>query len=157
MSAEILELERDIQRIERGQRRVLVTSFMLLAVRLRDQLASLPTGDAVLETVPPFRQVLAEAILGGYRWALAQLAEVRHLAGGPTERASVCSAFEGYEDLSVFHNLSRLCARFGRASTKPLVRSLDAVDDTLYRIIETKDRLVDLTAGASPSRTRSTP
>jgi len=141
MSMEILKLERHIERIERTQPRLLVASYMLLAVRLRDRLASLSERDLAPETMPSFSRLLTEATSRAYRWAVRELSEMRLFVSKGAKDASEFTRPIRFEDLSVFHDLSRVCARSGDVSTQQLVRTLDAIDDTLYRLFETKDRI----------------
>jgi hypothetical protein len=144
LSTEIFGLERDVEDAEPGERRLLMAAYLLVAMTLRDRLTRVSCEPhATLVAMPSFDRLLAEAALGAYRWAVTQVSEVRHLANG--QSGSPSSQWIPVEDLCVFHDLGRLWASFGGASGRSLVKTLDAIDEVIYRLLKTRDQIEQLT------------
>jgi hypothetical protein len=137
MSAELFELERQLQDVQRGQPRVLVASYLLAAAALRNHLNRVSARPSVIG-IAAFDRLLAESTLEAYRWAVVQLAEVRHCMSGQGK----CRFQPTPPDaLSVFHDLSRVCAVSDDLSRERLVDTLNAIDDAIDRLIDTRTRI----------------
>jgi len=67
MSVEILRLERSVEDGGRGEPRLLMASYLLAAVTLRDQLIRISGSPESITEIPCFGRFLAEATLGAYR------------------------------------------------------------------------------------------
>jgi hypothetical protein len=140
MSVQILRLETLLEDIEREPYQALSASYVKAAIVLRDLLVRASGVPNVLaDEMPSFDHRLSEAVLWAYRWAVVQLSELRQFIAKPVPTGSRSIPLEA---LSVFHDLSDLCAASGRSSdANVLVQTLRAVDDTLYRLIELRDRI----------------
>jgi hypothetical protein len=136
MSAHILRLEGHLEELPPGRLQSLVSTNVRAAMVLRDLLVRvsyMPQPRAVAD----FYERLSKATLCTFRWAVVHVAEVRHLFGA-RELTGVRAIPLGA--LSAFHDLSELCASSDDAEAPHLV-TLQAINDTLFRLIETRDRI----------------
>jgi len=95
------------------------------------------TPNAIPDAVPAFDGALAEAVEWASRWAVAQLEDVRGRFAGEDRGVSTIPL----EALSVFHELASACAPPATPAGVAMLRRLRAIDDTLYRLIELRDRI----------------
>lgn len=143
MSARITLLEAHLHELPPGRLETFVCTYVRSARTLRELLVRASSLPNIVPTAPPsFDELLTKATLHAYRWAVDQLAQVRHLFGA-REANGVSSVPLGA--LSAFHELSELCASSGRVEAAHLV-TLQAIDGALYRLIETRDCIEQLTA-----------
>jgi len=139
MSVRIIRLEVQLEEVDAGRAQPLFVSYMRWAIVLRNLLTRASgLADVLPEVIPSFEQLLTEAILWGYRWAVSQLVDVRRLCDGQLQPASRSIPLEA---LSVFHDLSELCAASAIPADAQFIKTLHAIDHALYRLISIRDRL----------------
>jgi len=154
MSVQILRLEGHLEELPPGRLQSLVSSYLRSAIVLRDLLvrvSSLP--DVAPKSVSSFDRRLTEATLWVYRWAVFQLVAVRHRFGA---REATGTRAIPLGALSAFHELGELCASSCNADAR-YISSLLAIDDAIYRLIETWDGIEEMLVAPSvqPGRRNS--
>jgi len=146
MSVQILRLEGHLEELPPERLQALVSSYLRSAIVLRDLLvraSCLP--HAAPRSVSSFDRRLTEATLWAYHWAVFQLVAVRHHFGAreATETRAIPLGA-----LSAFHELGELCASSCNVDAR-YISALLAIDDAIYRLIESWDGIEEMLVAPS--------
>jgi len=134
LNVEIHKLERQLVMVQ-PQLQLLVASYMLGAIALRRQLGALSRlpGDLPAQT--------AVAV---YCWAVVEVSEVRGAVSG-------CATMPSRRSQGVLGALRDASALAGSLGHAELFEMLSLLDDSLYRLIETRDRIEQVGSALHPT------